>query len=501
LELGYLFAPDEYMHVYNACILQEVFDNAMGSWYGINFFPEPNLFGHVWLYLAGKVMPYSVAEKFFVFIIAAGNGYAFLSAGGGWPTTPTKLMWRTTLALLALGLWLSASWQMGFVNYLTGMVALLVALQHTAGTSRLRGLAVASWAVIIYFCHPLALLFFLGTVALRELLNRNLIDERMLPRAGAWGSWFRDIALWFVIPVVLLTVYICTHSEVSTWAGASPWRLLGLVYFHNDIALFAASELPLAQGWMALVAAAILYGGVRAFQSGGAQLTFAAVGGIVLLAAILLVPDYLAGGALIHQRLMPFWFIWLLWCARAYAPSMVPKGVLVAALIVVLGLALGLTAYRRPVLAKAEDYFTELREFSKLIPVGSTVLPASVSAHGLSSGNTLSRKPILHHFAGIMGCERQLVILDNYEAFVGYFPLKWKSTERDPFKIMTRGIEAHPAQIPDTAAAWLDNHVDYVLTLGPLDKAFEDSTAAWLLPHLEVAATSDTGIYTLARVR
>ena len=493
LAYEYMFAADQYVHGYNTCILEEIRSNPSSyyaDWLHINTFPEPNWIGHGLLWVLAKALPTHLAEKAFVLLLVIGNGYAFLTSKSAlspqldfrcwnfaWP-------WKTATALLSLIFLFGAIWQLGFVNYLFGMVAVIVGLTHTSRLKSDQRLAVAGWGVFTYFCHPISFLFFLGTFSLRELLGRNLLSVYLKPLSGDWGAFLKRFVIWFGIPILLLVVYIATHSEVSTLKGASPWRLLGLAYYHNDLALFSVFELNYAK--LALFVAVIvsLYGILllRKFEKAW---TLSAVGAAVLIAAIVFAPDYFAGGALIHQRLLPFVFVWAFWCA-AHAYSRQTKTInlitirLGTIMVLLSGISIvGLTHYRNQALPAIAEVLDEFKEFSKEIPQGSTLLPVSASATAVLESQQLSLKPVLHHFAATLDCTQEVVLLDNYEAYVGYFPLLWNEG-KNPFKSLSNGLEEHPARLKRTSEPWLLENVDYILAMGPVQKAFVPETFSWV---------------------
>ena len=200
LTYGYLFSADEYIHVYNACILDDLLlggdELGFAEWFALNPWPEPNLLGHALLVGLAQVVPLYVAEKFFIVALAAGVGYAFLRAcdplqlgdASAARSLPAGL-WRAGLGVLALTFVFGAVLRYGFVNYLLGVTGLLAALTATAPRANGPRWSVALWALLLYFCHPIALLLFAGTATLRELLHRGLLSSTFAPsRKAIWTS-------------------------------------------------------------------------------------------------------------------------------------------------------------------------------------------------------------------------------------------------------------------------------------------------------------------------
>ncbi len=437
-----------------------------------------------------------IAEKAFVILIVVGNGYAFLSRRSAIcaqrknPSDNSPWSLKVAAALLSLIFLFGAIWQLGFVNYLLGMVGVIAGLTQTSGESANHRFAIISWGLLTYFCHPIAFLFFMGTFSLRELLKRNMVSQYLVPQRANWAPFLKSFTLWFGLPLLLLAAYVATHSEVSTFRGASPWRLLGLAYYHNDLALFTSAEIPFAKA-VVFISIVVSLLGVLSLRKDDHSRTFAGVGAGVLLGAIVFSPDYFAGGALIHQRLIPFLFIWVLWCtAHAFLEGPINSRRLLSRLgfgLIVFATvcSVGLSYHRTKALTAIVDLLNEFRDFTNEIPVGTAILPVSASATGVIKGQELSLKPVLHHYAGVIDCKRSIVLLDNYEAYVGYFPLLWKDG-KNPFDELSRGLEEHPATLRVGGAAWIGQNVDYIVSMGRPEEAFESSTKQWLFSKLHL---------------
>ena len=495
-----LFASDQYVHAYTASTLADWLrgGDALADWFVLNRFPEPNWLGHGYLAVTHALteLPVPLLEKAFPLALAALSGYAFLGRGGlAGRFRGGAARWRAALAMVALAFWFGGVWQLGFVNYQLGMAGCLAGLTATDLGRRHRRWGVPAWALLLYACHPIPLLLFAGMLGLAEWQRRR--DGagpagwlRSLPATLATGAW------WFGLPVLLLAAYAARNAGLSTYQGASPWRLLGLVYQHHDLTVFAAAEEPYAKG-VVLAAVIAASGGLwRLLSVRGPELVLAAALVAVPLAGVLLAPDYLTGGALIHQRLMPFVFVAGLYAARGLRPGpSVQFGSAAASGLLVLGI----TAARIPAAARVADVLDEWAAFAKTLPAGASVLAVGPAAHGSSSLGRLAPKPMLHHY-GPASRRYDLVWLDTYEAFVGYFPLRWR-TGRSPYEALSRRLDAQPAYLDPEGEAWFARHVDYVASVREARAGFTPATWRWVAPYLETEAASPSGTFRLYRVR
>ncbi len=78
---------------------------------------------------------------------------------------------------------------------------------------------------------------------------------------------------------------------------------------------------------------------------------------------------------------------------------------------------------------------------------GDVLLPLDFSPTGKTTDGRLiaKRNAVFHHAAQYLTAQRPVVVLDNYEAGMGYFPVRWKDAT-NPYKHLSRGagIEGLP---------------------------------------------------------
>jgi hypothetical protein len=173
---------------------------------------------------------------------------------------------------------------------------------------------------------------------------------------------------------------------------------------------------------------------------------------LIILTLYFLFPNQSSGGSYISLRLNLLFFIFfILWLITLKLPSWLKKTSLVIIIIVNFVLVNHHSRY-------IKNYSTYVQEFVKMsehIEENSIILPVR------NSGKWLDL-----HFSNYMGINKPQVILENYEACTGYFPLEWNTTDM-PMVILADTVRTDlclynkfPLNRPDSVL------VDYVIMWG-----------------------------------
>jgi hypothetical protein len=120
----------------------------------------------------------------------------------------------------------------------------------------------------------------------------------------------------------------------------------------------------------------------------------------------------------------------------------------------------------------------KIYNISSYINSKSIVLPISLDIDWLEG-----------HFSNYLGVDKELVILENYEANVGWFPLKWNKEKMPKF------VLGHKQNIGDlywmtNTSSSVEKAIDYVLLYGNTSK-IDDPKYAELKTELETFYVKD----------
>ena len=154
--------------------------------------------------------------------------------------------------------------------------------------------------------------------------------------------------------------------------------------------------------------------------------------------------DFLGRLILIALRVQLFVFI-IIACIISYMlPSEKLKNLIA---FILFGCFIGLSIVRIPCRQAASEGVAAYVSGTDFIKPYSVVLPLDFSPGGEDEHGKLigDRNWVFCHAAQYMGTEKPMIILDNYEANMGYFPLVWNNNV-NPYNLLSKdeGIEGQP---------------------------------------------------------
>jgi hypothetical protein len=138
---------------------------------------------------------------------------------------------------------------------------------------------------------------------------------------------------------------------------------------------------------------------------------------MIILALYLILPDMSRGYGFISSRLLVFFFLFFIaWIATANLNAWIR----IAAVLVIITMNTFMLNIYITESRKLDVSAREIEKAATYIKPYSTVLPVNES-----------EKWIYGHFSNYLGIEKPMVILENYEAGLDYFPVNW-NFERMP---------------------------------------------------------------------
>jgi hypothetical protein len=176
--------------------------------------------------------------------------------------------------------------------------------------------------------------------------------------------------------------------------------------------------------------------------------------GFLLLSVLFVVlyfvsPDATSGGSVLKPRLSLYPFLVLIpWIAPRFTPR--ARRAAVAGLALLAALDIGYQVrWHRVLDGEIQEYLAGLEG----VPPHARLLPLTFDKHGSSAVI-----PVLGHAASYAALQKSLIDWDNYEATVGFFPLRFR---RSVPKLDTGLIETQTADVP---VKRYKAQVDYIYT-------------------------------------
>lgn len=462
----FFLTTDGPCHLYNSKVLLDLASSCNTDfyyqYYSVNTNLDPNWFGHTCLAFLQIFLPGFLAEKVFLsaYIILFVVTIRFL----------IKLISRENIFLswMALPFIYNHALQLGFYNSLFSIVLMLMIVfvwLKPIKNPIVKILLSGFLFTLLYFTHLLGLAFALFFISI------------LIPWWEGWwnhsfSDFFKNIskrALQLIVvslPALLLALNY--FNKVGT--GTSPSYFSSKKLYHDFIELSSLISMSGREKLFPMIVS-ILFGCVliyvvyRRIQN---KKILKADGFLICFFAALIVyfkqPGGIAGGFILQERLQTIPFLIILpWFAAihydVWMKRIVMLGISVASLTLIL--------IRMPHHIMASDAVKEITSVGKFIEDKSTVLPLSFSFNGKTTeGKYIANSVWLFtHAADYLGAEKKsFVLLGNYEANTGYFPLRWKP-DKNPFWIIGE-IEGLPPK-PDIIGYQPKSGgtIDYVLIL------------------------------------
>lgn len=442
-------------HVYNATLLKALWtgDPIISAHFEIHPRPIPNWLDHAILAPLLFIMPGWYALKVLSMIHIAGTALAFRAV------LRHRAPRHLAMAPLVIPLIHTFLFHQGFYNFCLGLMLFLLALAHwTHPRSRWRAgdtIMLTLIALLLYFSNVLALAMTIVVIA-TIILQRAVVVHHAGHSVPATIRQLAPIAIGtFVafLPAVLLFLSFISHQPFQPHDPPRPLgELLRWLVDGHPLVIFPGHTQEEWITWSYPAGLLLLLGSrwflptERRWRQGDVLLIPIAC----FLALYLITPDSAHAGMMSDRYSLMLYLLVALWVACTVAPR-----ALTLLVVVLAGCThLFLLPIQRPHSQALDRIALDMRDAAQLIPEGAIVYPVSFSTdwrHG--------------HVTNHVGADKPMVILENYEARLGWFPIRWledRPQQRCLGERVPYGVRC--AAGPDAAGHPLPDHV---LLFGP----------------------------------
>ncbi|HRI60492.1 MAG TPA: hypothetical protein PK228_12230, partial [Saprospiraceae bacterium] len=332
-----------------------------------------------------------------------------------------------------------------------------------------RLLVLAAGFLILYFCHPVGLLF---AFLLIGSLSLGAVWHDVKKRDGdAWKKLWHNagfVSLAALPVIVLFAEYLFFKGFEVIPYGESKSALWLMLRENRALLILDIMERWWAVSIAVLCALLLLFAGWLKLKDKTFQWTDALF--VVFVFTVWLYfnqPRSFAGGGVTPMRLalLPYMTL-LLWLASVGFSQKLQKVVLTFSVVV----SSALLIIRFPHYRMASEATEEYASCAVAIPDRVTVLPISFNHHGQTAGGRYVSETfwLFVHTGDYVSEGKSIVLLGNYEAHTRNFPLIWQNG-RDPFLLLEKEgtiFENQPphADLLGFPAKTGGAAVDYVIT-------------------------------------
>ena len=441
------------------------------SFFQFNREPVPNWTGHILLCSFKWFLPGYLAEKLLLIIYFAGLPYAFRNLiksakGSVWAG---YLIFPFTYNYLI---------SLGFYNFSFGIIGLFLVLSfwirnHETASASIKKTGILSFLLIlIYFSH--ILMFGIALVALASYTFVLFLKQ------WAESSPFKEIFITHlkkvlvltagsIIPLVLMFYYFASRPNTNNPVFLPKSELFSWLGYINPIICFSVGVEKISTiitniALLGLIIVGIIYR-IRARNSiaatNGKKLVFHTNDAWLLICGIMLLllftmPDKNGMASLISMRFAFLSFLFLLlWIATMKHA----KRFTLICLLLILVAHVKRVRHIDSAITGHNAVAADCRETASFIKPNSIVAPVNLSDHWVRG-----------HFSNYLGIDKPLIILENYEAAMDYFPLMW-NTEKIPH-LQAGGVSLAGNSVLSSAPINASNQkkeIDYIFVLGNWD--------------------------------
>jgi hypothetical protein len=422
-------------HIYNSNLLFQMLTgekSLLNSFYKINPEAVPNWTGHFIMAFFRSLFSGQVAEKIFQLIYFAGLPLVF-----------RRLLNKTSanhlLSYFIFPFTHNFPFYSGFYNFSIAIVLMFLSISFWV--EQQNRFSFKTWGILfflitlVYFCH--LLIFGILCLIIGMLIVASLITSLISQNESSVKNKLLEAAKKTLLLLLSssLSLYLCFSyfttrplSETNTFIEGN--ILLQYLMNIRSLTVFMVGEeqkITVILFYLVLLLTLIAIGlnlnrlrksktAEHSPKRTNGSLLFS-LGNIWLIIALLMlflyfaVPDETHYGSLMSVRInLLFYLFFILWlCSQRF-----PKWVSIFSFFIIMMCHIMLLHKRNQYISEASKVAAECFNIERLIDPYSIVLPFDYSENWLRG-----------HFSNYPGINKPMIILENYECEVGYFPIIW----------------------------------------------------------------------------
>jgi hypothetical protein len=179
---------------------------------------------------------------------------------------------------------------------------------------------------------------------------------------------------------------------------------------------------------------------------------------LISLISFYTIPNDSNAGMMSDRYCLLFFILTLIWVCSQTIPENVGKAIVV--MVITLHFVLLFKHYKGTIRHLSKDA-REIEFAGNFIKPGSIVLPVNISDNWLGI-----------HFSNYLGVNKPMIILENYEASIGWFPTKW-NYEKMPQIVLGDKISIDGFHWVNTMNNASKKQIDYIFLYGNMSKIAE----------------------------
>lgn len=452
-------------HLYNSNLLFKLLtgNESLSEYYSINSLPVPNYSSHFILAVFGSFLPGWLAEKMLLIIYVSGMALSFRYL--------VKVLnpQNNYLSLLIFPFIYSFLFHLGFYNFSISFILLFTTLGYwlrnrdTGAFSNYFLLVVLF--LLAYFSNVL-IFGFLGLTIGFYIVYFSFIhfwQNKNIAEAIRFGS--KKLAMLLIVSLPGLILLFVFYTNVNFFPSDQSYPAKELIKWINDARPFivydyVGEEIVTEQLFHILLILIVLsYIPKKNRDESGRTFIINASSVIVIplllsLALLFITPSGSGAGMMSDRYCLLVYIFGLIWIIARTVHFKINYYLTVIVLLLHFGLLL---KHINGSIRELDADAGTINQVENYIEENSVVLPVNLSDSWLEP-----------HFSNYMGADKPMVILENYEASVGWFPVKWNANLPNTFLAGKNSVSG--IQWPSNPDSKKTKQIDYVLLYGNTGK-------------------------------
>ena len=448
-------------HLHNSYLLKQLFGGSefVKQYYNLNHSPIPNWSLHGTLALLLCFFSAPNAEKIIqvIYILLMAFSFRYFIK----QIQPKNLFG----SILVFPFMFSFLFHLGFLNFCLSIGFMFLGvgfyLKNQQNLRVKNRLILGVIALLAYFSNVLGfayLVFFLFAFSFVNHFSEGIELSRI-----KIAELLKKYTVLFLICLVPLIFLILFYTSVEFFPSTKDYKkeeLLNWVFSLRSLIVYNFGQDQYYTQVLFLILSMSFAISVFIFYKTEQKITLSIK--LMLLIAIgftfiflLKIPDGSSAGMMSDRLCLMLFFVSL----AAFISFPIPRSVLIGIVFITIYINIAIYHYNHSSIIKNYSVHADkIYILSERIREKSIVLPINLDADWMEG-----------HFSNYLGVNKELVILENYEANVGWFPLKWDMEKMPKFML---GTKTNIGNIYWTTnwESKLDKKIDYVLIYGNTSK-------------------------------
>lgn len=451
-------------HLYNTKLLIYLFhgNKFLNEFYTVNPIPIPNWISYMAIAIPGIALPIWLAEKIVIICYISAMAFSFRYF---LKQTNPKILY---ISVLIFPFTYTILFYLGFYNFSISFIFLFLTLgyfiKNIASESFSNYLVLSIFITLCYFSNVLIYGFLgltLGLITIQYSLsginNSKSVKDTLL-------FIIRKLFWLFISSVPSLVFLFIFLSNTTFFTSNEAYQAKELIKWMLDVRsliIYVYGDKILTQPFLVLLIALLIIRVTHKKTNNKKNFYSLALLILTFLSAVFyfLVPDGSGAGMMSYRFLIVFFFFVLLWVASIAVHNKMNSVILIIAMSLHIGL---LFKHLNGKIRKLNHHAELIFNASSHIESNKIILPVNLSDQWMEP-----------NFSNYLGLKKPVLILENYEAGVGWFPIKWKLEQMPDFQINGKSSfeNLHWITNPNSLKT---TPIDYIFIYGDLTKLKEE---------------------------